>query len=304
MARASLRGLTGFVGLAFLVMSGVASAQDARALFQQGQESYRLGQYEDAIDAWERAYALDARPGLQYNLAQAYGRLGRVEEEQQALTIFVERSGASGDPEQLELARARLVALGDRIRRTGMQLTGVPSDAQVVIDDAPIARDDDGNYAVPLDPGPHRVLVTAPGFEEFSHSVVVRAGESVVVPVMLDRAEPAPVAADDADSRGGAARTLGIASLVVGGSALAVGGTFGLLALRESDGVYRGSSAADRAEKFALISDITLGVGAALAVTGLVLVIVGRPDDDEAPRALVVPRLTRDGAGALLVGRF
>ena len=64
--------------LATVLLLGVAStasAQEARELFTQGQAAYETGDYETAVSSWERAYELDPRPLLQYNLAQAYERL-------------------------------------------------------------------------------------------------------------------------------------------------------------------------------------------------------------------------------------
>ena len=130
------------VGAAFacVLVTSRATAQDARALFQQGQAAYQAGEYESAIEAWERAYAMDPRPALQYNLAQAYGRLARVEEEAAALRLYIAgalAAGTASDDSQIVSARARLSAIADRIRRTGIQLTGVPAGAHVLVDGTP-----------------------------------------------------------------------------------------------------------------------------------------------------------------------
>jgi len=57
---------------------------DARSLFRAGQELYRRGDYETAIAHWSAAYELDPRPLLQFNLSQAYGRMGKLVEERAA----------------------------------------------------------------------------------------------------------------------------------------------------------------------------------------------------------------------------
>lgn len=300
-----MRALSAWV---FVVSAGLCtiaqgvSAQDARELFARGQEQYALGHYESAIDAWEAAYALDPRPALQYNLAQAYGRLGRVEDEQRALTAYVEgalAAGASPDDDQMVSARARLVAIRDRIRRTGVQLTGMPDGAEVTVDGQSVEVTN--GESVPLAPGSHRIVVAAEGYEDYSYSVVVRAGETMVVPVMLERERDR--GAGEESSSGSPLRTVGIVGLSVGGAAIVTGGLLGIVALKKSDGVYDGTSDADSARSMALGSDVALGVGGAIAATGLVLVLVGRPDDDE-PAALVVPRVSRDSAEIVVFGRF
>jgi len=292
------------VWIAVVLFAPMASAQDARTLFAQGQGSYALGHYEDAIDAWERAYALDPRPALQYNLAQAYGRLGHVEEEQRALTAYVEgalAAGVSPDDEQIVGSRARLVAIGDRIRRTGVQLSGVPEGASVRIDDATVEYQ--VGESIPVAPGAHRIVVEHDGHEDFNTSVVVRAGETMVVPVMLERETATATSA--ADEEGGSPlRTIGIAGLAIGGAGLVAGGVLGVLALQKSDGVYAGSADADSARSMALGADIALIGGGVIAATGLVLVIVGRPDDEQEPVTAVLPTFGRQSGGVVVFGRF
>jgi tetratricopeptide (TPR) repeat protein len=98
-----LRRFSGVLLLIGLLASvpGVARAQEgegagaqaegasARDLFLRGQAAYRQGDYATAAELWSQAYAMDPRPQLQYNLAQAYGRLGRMEEERAALERFI-----------------------------------------------------------------------------------------------------------------------------------------------------------------------------------------------------------------------
>jgi len=285
---------------------GTALAQDARELFSQGQEAYAHGRYEDAIDSWDRAYALDPRPPLQYNLAQAYGRLGRVEDEQRALTAYVEGSRAAGipeDDEQLTSARARLVAIGDRIRRTGIQLSGVPDGARVAIDGDRVEFAE--GRSVPLAPGPHRVVVSLEGHEDFNTSVVVRAGETMVVPVMLDRERVVVGTAPVPAPRRSPVRPIGIAGMAVGGAVVVVGVGLGVGALRRSDGALEGSSDASTAKSLALGADINFAIGTALAVTGLVMTIVGgRDHDDDAPVQAFVPVVSPTYGGATFLRRF
>src|SRR5690606_4206894 len=72
-----------------------AQAQDprsdqAREHFARGQTAYNQGDYEAAIREWNSAYELDARPRIQFNLAQAYERLGRLTEALTALDNYIE----------------------------------------------------------------------------------------------------------------------------------------------------------------------------------------------------------------------
>ncbi|MCG8422609.1 MAG: tetratricopeptide repeat protein [Proteobacteria bacterium] len=48
----------------------------AKALFKQGKTQYDLGNFEEAIDVFKRAYRLSPYPNLLYNIAQAYRQMG------------------------------------------------------------------------------------------------------------------------------------------------------------------------------------------------------------------------------------
>lgn len=52
----------------------------ARELYDNGVMLYAEGRYEDAVAAWQEAYALSARPLLLYDMANAMERLGRFQE--------------------------------------------------------------------------------------------------------------------------------------------------------------------------------------------------------------------------------
>jgi hypothetical protein len=289
--------------LALVLGNAPASAQQpaspvapdsARDLFARGQAAYQQGDYESAVGFWTRAYALEARPQLQFNLSQAYSRLGRVEEERAALLLFVERS--RGDEPSLAAARARLVMLEQRLARTGVVLEGTELDGATVLIDG----EDRGRLPHPepfsLRPGSHEVRVTLAGYEPFRATIVVPAGEAVAVEVTMARATVAVA------SEGSVA--LPVTMLGLGGALVLTGSVFGGLALAGSDGVVRGSDDADRAHTFSIASDVMLGVGVAAGATGLVLFLTRRGDEAEQPGAAILPVLGRDVVGIQTIGRF
>jgi hypothetical protein len=182
MRRASL--LVSVLGFA-LFLPLAASAQDARELFQRGQTAYQQGDYETAIQSWTQAYELDARPLIQFNLAQAFERLNRLQEAAAALDRYLETADPS-DANQAD-ARARRSALRERLGRTGLVIEGGPAGASIVIDDREwgvTPRPD----PIRLDPGSHRVVLTKEGFRNFRSTVVVPAGETVTVTVEMEEA--------------------------------------------------------------------------------------------------------------------
>lgn len=52
-----------------------ASSESPEELYEQGRKDYRLGRFQDAIDKWEKAYAIAELPLLLYNIALAYRQL-------------------------------------------------------------------------------------------------------------------------------------------------------------------------------------------------------------------------------------
>lgn len=265
---------------------------DARALFMQGQESYRNGDYATALRLWEQAVALDPRPALHYNIAQAHGRLGHIEAELASLRRFLD--GATQTDPVLPSARARVTALEERIAQTGIVLSGSYEGARVILDGdergtMPLAE------ALSVRPGSHAIDVELDGYQPFHAAIVVPAGERVTVTVALRRAE--------AQQASGNPMTAPIALYTSGGALVLVGGVFGTVALVKGLGSVEGTSGADRARTFSIVADATLGAGAVLVATGLVLHLTRRGDDDAAePSVAVVPVMGMRGIG--VVGSF
>ena len=52
------------------------AARQAKAAFEQGDIAYKLGQWDQAIEAWERGFRLKPDPVFLYNLAQAHRKAG------------------------------------------------------------------------------------------------------------------------------------------------------------------------------------------------------------------------------------
>lgn len=274
-----------------------ASAQDARELFQRGRGAYETGDFEGAVEAWQAAYELDPRPLLQFNLAQAYERLGRLQESLDAYERFL--AAAPSDAEDVPAARIRAAAIQQRLARTGIVLRGGPDGAVVYVDGTERARlPRPDPIAVP--PGSYRVLVQAEGYQPFESVVAVTAGAQVEVTVqMSDRVVPEPTTPQE----GGGVSTIGIA-VAAGGGALLVGGAVtGILALGAAgDATTSDDSDADRARTLGLVTDILLGVGAAAAVTGVVLMFVLGGDEDRA--TAVAPMIGPDRVGVGAIHRF
>jgi len=84
------------------------SAKEARELFAQGQIHYSLGEYEQAIAQFRRAYELTSAPGLLFNIAQAHRLNGDCK---QALAIYRHFVRMAPDSEYRPEAETQIAAL-------------------------------------------------------------------------------------------------------------------------------------------------------------------------------------------------
>src|SRR5690348_7307657 len=78
------------VWLFVLVLAGTSAQaappdSTARTAFEDGRTAYNLGRWQEAIDAFEKAYRLSKDPALLYNIAQAHRQAGHLGE---AITIY------------------------------------------------------------------------------------------------------------------------------------------------------------------------------------------------------------------------
>jgi len=295
----AMRRLPFLVALLVLVPA-TASAQEARELFLQGQAAYETGDYDTAVSNWERAYEMDPRPLLQYNLAQAYERLGHLDRAVAAYRIYVENT--PGDDPRAQNARARIASLEQRVGNTSILLTGGVEGAAILVD-----GEDRGRLPHPdplrVEPGSHRVVVRAEGHEDFVSVVAVSAGQSVEVAVELV-AGVSGQAATTTSGGGGGISMVGVA-VAAGGGAILIGGaiTGGLALAAAGSAPSNEGPEADEARTLALVTDILLPVGAVAVAAGVVLMFV-LDDGGSGESAMVVPMLGPDVAGAQVVGAF
>jgi len=268
------------------------AGEDARALFQRGEAAYAQGGYEEAATLWERAYGLDARVGLQFNLSQAYERLGRLEEAAAALQRYVEAT--SPDDTRLPDARARLSAIRERISRTAIRLEGGPEGAVLLIDGV-----DQGRLPrrdpLPVASGNHEVRVRAPGYRDFVASVAVTAGQAADVRVTMEAASSGPPIGP-------------IVTLATGGVLIITGLALGGVALDQAGrATSRIGPDAESARTMALVSDVLWATGAAAAAAGVIWLVVelgSSPSSEQVSAFQMVPYASPDGAGAVATLRF
>lgn len=269
--------------LALVLASGIAPAQgpgvldparkaEAKRHFDRGADLYAQGAYEEAIGEWMRSFEISGHPLIFESVANAQERLGRPREARESLLRWRD----AAPREEQELLDRRLRNLDERIARLEEEERAAAEKRAREEEQ----RRQDGE-AAGGDP-------TAP--QEASSSPLVPIGLIV----------------------GGVGVGAVVAGLVVGG--LAAGerpdeasacsaGDGGSLCLEAERDAIEGSASK------ALVADILWIGGAALAATGVVLVVIGSSSEaDDAPptateaRAILAPSLAPGGGGATLRG--
>lgn len=273
-----------------------ATSSSARSLHQQAQRAYAGGRYEEALSLWQGAFAIEPRAGIQYNLSQCFGRLGRLDEESAALRRYLDML-AEETPERLgdaqaDSARQRLVAIDERLGRTGLELVGLTSDSVLFVDDRTQSAEGD---RIRLAPGTHAIRIERAGYEPFRASVTIVQGasaslaieytpEAEVREVVVERREvvyqdgPAPRSY----------RGLGLGMAIAGGSTLAIGAALGTIGLVRARSEFSGPDGDQVVRRYGIPADVSFGVGGALAVAGVIVLIVDGGNDEEEPPVMPV----------------
>lgn len=216
----------------------VAHAQDEPdfdAVVARAVQHYASREYEPAIELFEQAYSLRAEPELVYNIARSYERLARRAEAIREYRRFVELPGTTSE------LRGRAFASIEALREEERRL-------------AAISRADEPPSP---EPEPRVELEPAP--------------------------EPAPERRPAPSEQGGsdALAVSGWTIFGVGAAAAVAGAVLGGIAVDrnaafEQATEYRTKLALyGEVRDFALVTDVLLFAGGAVALTGLIMGIVG-----------------------------
>ncbi len=193
---ATMRSLAIVGVLGGIAVAGVSQAQQpdpqdtaaARAAFADGTALANRGDWAAAADRFGRSLALRPAPATRYNYAGALTHLGRLVEAAEELRTVLRETRP--DDRARASAEELLEQVEPRIGRLLIRIAGDPVGAQVTLDGRPMSAARIG-FASPVDPGRHRVVLSAGG-RETSREVVVGEGGSIEVELALVLPTPSP----------------------------------------------------------------------------------------------------------------
>ena len=205
------------------------------SLFHAGDFGEAASTFRKAVDALDQA-GMDVPAGLHRSIARCHDQAGEVPEAVAAYERFLDLAepGKGGMARRIKEAEDALRRLEQTLKRTALRFDIRPADARVTLDGEDIGPAPE--EALPVAPGEHTVVVSAPGHEPITLELEVGAGANVPVVAQLTRssggaappkaeADPASEGAEEAPApppaQGGAGWVPWV--LASGGAALGLG---------------------------------------------------------------------------------
>ena len=320
------------VALAFCILASPGSAAadpssaelaSARSLFNEARAAEDRGDWNEALIKLDAVAKVKLTPQVRFHLGLCQEHLSLLLESLNNL----ERAASEGAEQNLstvaEEAKEHAAAVRARLPKLFIALPS-GTDAHVEVDGQVVASVL-LTRPVAFDPGPHKIVATAPGLT-FSREIAIAEREEKRIDVVFGPVAPvpgasaplvapgAPEASTGAGSDSGASNsghrgsTLGWVAVGVGGAAL-VGATASLLVRQSAiDDIEQAcpthencprrlESSQSTARTFGALGAVLAVVGGASVATGVVLLLQPRSEPASA-KVAVAPWMTASGAGA------
>jgi hypothetical protein len=305
--------------IATLLLATSASAGDsvsAEAMFQAGREAAVRGDYREACAKFAESQRLDPAPGTLINLGDCKEHLGLFAS---AWGYYREAADRLAGDKRAEGLKARVAAIEPRLSRLTLTLApGAPGEARILRDDAAVGAASLG-VAMPIDPGEHVVVVTAPGREPRRYVVTIGEAESPALALEAGAASreitppPPPPSLPPPPPSPGSGRTVGFVIGSLGVASLAAAGVTGVMTIQRKGTVKAecpaqvcrssvGIDAAAQGTTLSLVSTVTFATGLVGLGVGAYLVLSG--GSKSSPAVALTTTITPDTTGLQLVGSF
>jgi len=312
--------VTLLVALAGPVLPAIAVAapsatdkETARSLLLDGDRKFTARDFAGALASYQAADAIMKVPTTGVEVAKAQEALGQLVEARDTLLAVLREPPAAKQPAAFlrarEEAEASAASLADRIPSIHVVVSGVDASvARTVRIDGEAVPAEAVSLPRKLNPGPHRVEVSAPGFRDAALDVTVTEGQALEQQVTLvaapsgaprppvpaaEEATAAPVAPD-------ASRTSPWVYVGFGvGAAGAVAGSItGAMSLSKTSSLKdhcpgnvcppQLSGERNTASTLATIADVSFAAGIVGAAVGVVALLTGAKHVEEKPRAVTI----------------
>jgi len=297
----------------------------AESLFREGKAAMREKRYEEACSKFAESMRLDPQMGTLLNLAACHEASGKTASAWGEFNEVMAQANRTGQTSRVEFAKQHAAAVEGKLSRVKFVSAPPPSaSATVKIDGKAVGAGALGT-SIPMDPGSHRIEVSASGKRSRDVTFEVPQGPStteIQVPALEDASVAAAPSEEPVRTKepsrpsGSGKRTLGFVLGGVGIAGLAAGAVFGVVYLGKKDdynqctGFCGGTAQSDQDQKSSAqtmgwISTAAFGVGIAGLAAGTILILTSKPAAAEkSARMRVVPLLSLQRGGVSLEGTF
>jgi len=321
--------------LALAALSGPAVAQEsaapAESLFDDGRRLLAEGRFAEACAKLTESERLDPAVGTLLNLGECYEKMGRIASAWAVFKQAADMARRGKQAKREKIATERFAALEPRIPKLSIAVRQPVPGLEVRRDGVLLGATEwsaASPSALPIDPGDHDVVVSAPGTKAWSKKVTLAAdGQTTALEVpalevdeLGERAPLQPgrdvsasveaVTTHDRDVQRAIAiiaGSAGVVSMIVavplGLHAISLNNQAKLLCPTDTTCTPAGASDAQGAVTSATVSTVLL-MGGGAVVVGSVVLFLTAPQAKHEPRATVrvVPSISPGGFG--LVGSF
>jgi hypothetical protein len=296
------------------------STAAAEALFNEGRHAMDAKDYDTACQRFRESNRLDPAVGTLLNLAVCETTRGRVATGWELFRAVSEK--LSPDDQRHTFVNGQLAQIEPRLPHVTLTLAaGAPADTKAKEGEAEFAGAAFG-VPLPMDPGKHSFVVTAPGREPRTVDVELTEGQQQSLEIApgdplpeAPAAETATVPSEPAPDRtpheGHDTRTIGWIAGGVGVAGLAVGLTTGIMALGKKSitdqqcndrlrvCTAEGRDAASSGRTLAIVSTVGWIVGALGVGAGAYFILTSSPKSHN--ETALVTDVVPGGAGLRVV---
>jgi hypothetical protein len=295
------------------------STAAAEALFNEGRHAMDAKDYDTACQRFRESNRLDPAVGTLLNLAVCETTRGRVATAWELFRAVSEK--LSPDDQRRAFVNAQLAQIEPRLPHVTLTLAaGAPTDTKAKEGEAEFAGAAFG-VPLPMDPGKHSFLVSAPGRETRTldvelaegqqQSLEIGPGDPLPAAPATTATAPSGPAPDRTPKEGHDTRTIGWIAGGVGVAGLAVGLTTGIMALGKKSitdeqcndklrvCTAEGRDAASSGRTLAIVSTVGWVVGALGVGAGAYFILTSSPKSHN--ETALVTDVVPGGAGLRVV---
>jgi hypothetical protein len=273
----------------------------ARDLATEGIKLAQAGKCNEAIPQLQRAEKLFHAPTILTWIGQCQLELGRYVEGTETLNRVIREKIEPSAPEAYLSAQSKARELVAQASPKIAKLTVEVSPEDIEGLTVKVGGQEISSALIgaprPTDPGEHVIQVSAPGYGTRTQQVELGEGKSETVSFQLEADGTGTSSLNTTGEEHihtttqSSTRAIGWITLGVGGALMAGGGVMGYLALGKKNDLNCDENRIcppaeennlNAARGSALVSTVLFGVGGAAAVTGLVLVLTGKPKAETA----------------------